>query len=240
VISASFRGQRAHSGYILRGPGLPPCLVEAFGQALIDAFVEVAVGVEGRLDRGVTEAHLNHLRVGLLTDEHGRMRVPQIVTYTSVLELRHGKTRRQRRAGRSTPNPPGTTTRGRANGPMAPGRPPTQRVPFGSLVDQPPGDQPVERAGPRAVPGPAGAPRPGALQGADHRLYSLHVPWAEPTALRMRPAGPVGVGGPDASRRHARSLSLARRALAGTADQGDLHGLDAGGGESDSWPVAGP
>src|SRR5438309_2238171 len=131
LISASFRGQRAHSGHILRRSGLSPCPVEAFGQGLIDAFVEVAVGVEGRLDRGVTEAHLNRLQVGLLTDEHDRMRLPQVATHTSVLELRYGKTRRQRRA----PADPRRTHRddnpGRANGPNSARATPQAEGPFG-------------------------------------------------------------------------------------------------------------
>jgi hypothetical protein len=73
---------------------------------------------------------------------------------------------------------------------------------FRSVLDQPPGDQPMEGTGSPAVPCPAGAPRPGALQGAERRLYLLHVLPAEPALVGPSAAGLAGVGRPDALLRH--------------------------------------
>src|SRR5437588_981960 len=73
---------------------------------------------------------------------------------------------------------------------------------YRSVLDQPPGDQPMEGTGSPAVPCPAGAPRPGALQGADRRLYLLHVLPAEPPLIHPGAAGLARVRRPDALLRH--------------------------------------
>src|SRR5438270_530821 len=80
-------------------------------------------------------------------------------------------------------------------GPQADGR-------FRSVLDQPPGDQPVEGTGSRAVPGPATTARPGAVEGADRRLHPLNVLPAEPALVDPSPAGLAGVCWPDAFLRH--------------------------------------
>jgi len=71
-----------------------------------------------------------------------------------------------------------------------------------SLGDQPPTNLPVERAGAGAVPGPAGASRPGAVPGPDHRLHSHQVGGAEPSVLRRSTAGLATVDGPNTSLWH--------------------------------------
>ncbi|MCW3036540.1 MAG: hypothetical protein JWM17_1852, partial [Actinobacteria bacterium] len=76
-------------------------------------------------------------------------------------------------------------------------------VPSPSFADQPPGDHPVEGTGYLAVPGLARAARPGALQGADHRLHPLHVVGAELALVDPSAAGLAGVRWPDAFLRHA-------------------------------------
>src|SRR2546427_7727471 len=65
-----------------------------------------------------------------------------------------------------------------------PDDPPRQRTDLGSVADQSPADQPVERAGPRAVPGPAGAARPGTVLSPDHRLHPLQVLSTQTPVLR--------------------------------------------------------
>src|SRR5207248_7471840 len=90
---------------------------------------------------------------------------------------------------------------------------PGQRDGSGSVLDQPPGDQPMEGTGSPAVPGSPRTARPGALQGADRRLYLLHVLPAEPPLINRGAAGLARVRRPDALLRHGRSLDLASEAL---------------------------
>jgi hypothetical protein len=60
----------------------------------------------------------------------------------------------------------------------------------------------MEGTGSPAVPGTPRTARPGALQGADRRLYLLHVLPAEPALVDPSPAGLAGVGWPHAFLRH--------------------------------------
>src|SRR5207244_7703997 len=73
---------------------------------------------------------------------------------------------------------------------------------FRSVLDQPPGDQPMEGTGSPAVPGSPRTAWPGALQGADRRLYLLHVVPAEPALVDPGAAGLAGVCWADAFLRH--------------------------------------
>ena len=80
---------------------------------------------------------------------------------------------------------------------------PAQGGQLGSAVlNQPPDDQPVKRAGSRAVPGPSKAARPRALQSADHRLYPFHMVPTEPPLIDPSAAGLAGIRRPDALLRH--------------------------------------
>src|SRR5438128_1395468 len=60
----------------------------------------------------------------------------------------------------------------------------------------------MEGTEPLVIPGPPYAAGPGTGHGADHRMHPLQVGSTEPFVLRWRPAGPLAVDGPDASRRH--------------------------------------
>ena len=60
----------------------------------------------------------------------------------------------------------------------------------------------MEGTEPLLVPGPPCATGPGARKGADHRMHPLQVGSTEPSVPSRRPAGPLAVDGPDASRRH--------------------------------------
>jgi len=60
----------------------------------------------------------------------------------------------------------------------------------------------MEGTEPLVIPGPPYAAGPGTDHGADHRIHPLQVGSTEPSVLRWRPAGPLAVDGPDASRRH--------------------------------------
>jgi len=73
---------------------------------------------------------------------------------------------------------------------------------LGSVLDQPPGDQPMEGTGSPAVPGPPRTARPGAVEGADRRLHLLYVLPAEPALVNLSAAGRAGVPWPDAFLRH--------------------------------------
>jgi hypothetical protein len=119
---------------------------------------------------------------------------------------------------------------------IAPGRPPRQRVLFGvtrlSAPRRPAGGTSRSPCGPRPggctparrTPGcrPSPVLAPCAVGRADHIAQETRRTCRGWRARRIPSAR--------------RSLFLARRALAGTADQGDFHGLDAGGGEG----IAGP
>src|SRR5437763_4821709 len=67
----------------------------------------------------------------------------------------------------------------------------------GSVLDEPEGHLPVEGAEALAVPGPAGAPGPGARQGAGHPVHTLQMFPADPALLCRSAAGVPAVGGPD-------------------------------------------
>src|SRR5437588_379886 len=67
---------------------------------------------------------------------------------------------------------------------------------------QPGSDLPMEMAETLVIPGPPYAAGPGTGHGADHRMHPLQVGSTEPSVLRWRPARPLAVDGPDASRRH--------------------------------------
>ena len=60
----------------------------------------------------------------------------------------------------------------------------------------------MEGTGSPAVPGSPRTARPGALQGADRRLYLLHVVPAEPPLIHPGAAGLARVRRPDALLRH--------------------------------------
>src|SRR2546422_4982414 len=68
----------------------------------------------------------------------------------------------------------------------------------GSVLDEPEGDLPVEGAEALAVPRPAGAPRPGARQGAGRPVHTLQMLEADAALLCRSAAGVPAVGGPDA------------------------------------------
>ena len=85
-----------------------------------------------------------------------------------------------------------------------------------SVGDQPPADLSVEGAGPRAVPRPAAALRPGTVEGPDQLLHPLQVLGAEAPVLGRSPAGTAAVGGPDTSLRRDDSPPLQRGLYAGS------------------------
>ena len=60
----------------------------------------------------------------------------------------------------------------------------------------------MEGTGSPAVPGSPRTARPGALEGADRRLYLLHVVPAEPPLINRGAAGLARVRRPDALLRH--------------------------------------
>ena len=70
--------------------------VETLGGSLVDTLKQVPVGVQGDLNRRVSQAELDHFRVFALGDEYGCMRVPEIVVVPTSAQPRLG--RRFRRA----------------------------------------------------------------------------------------------------------------------------------------------
>src|SRR4029077_20212879 len=69
----------------------------------------------------------------------------------------------------------------------------------GSVLDEPESDLPVEGAEGLAVPGPAGAPGPGARQGARHPVHPIQVLAADSALPCGSTAGVPAVRGHDAA-----------------------------------------
>jgi hypothetical protein len=69
--------------WALRKPGN---VIEMVGRAVVQTLHQMAVSVHGDLDRGVSEAGLNGLRVLACSDQPGRMSMSEIVNATGLTD----------------------------------------------------------------------------------------------------------------------------------------------------------